>query len=274
MKLSMMSYTLARLPEFEVRKMFALAAELQLEGLDMVTLYEQKPADIRKMSEDHGVPLVAYTFFARGLACSDKPSRQQGIDDCKRGLEIAVELGVPVVMLPPSPPKDSQDRAATRRNYIEGLKAVMPFARQAGVTFTVENFPGLYSPFVTAADFLAAQAEIPDLGLTFDNGNAASGGEEVGESFKRVAKFVAHAHFKDWYISSQQQEGYRQMLDGKWYKPALIGEGDIDQRSTIRAMHEAGYDKYINLEYEGNSYSGKEAMQKAVNYLREIFAEL
>jgi len=273
MKLSMMSYTLARLPEFGVQKMFALSADLKLDGLDMVTLYDQKPADIKKMSEDYGVPLVAYTFFARGLAYPDEQNRQQGIDDCKRGLEVAVELGVPTVMLPPSPPKDSQDRAATRRNYIEGLKKVMPFAKQAGIIFTVENFPGLYSPFVTSADFLAAQAEIPDLRLTFDNGNAASGGEEVGESFTRVAKFVEHAHFKDWYVSAQQQEGYRAMLDGKWYRSALIGEGDIDQRSTVRAMRAAGYDKYINIEYEGNNYSGEEAMRKAVGYLRNLFAE-
>lgn len=274
MKLSMMSYTLARLPEFAVRKMFELSADLKLDGLDMVTLYEQKPADIKKMSEDFGVPLVAYTFFARGLSLPDEQNRQQGIDDCKRGIEVAVELGVSTVMLPPSPPKDCQDRDAIRNNYIAGIKQVMPFAKQAGITFTVENFPGLYSPFVTSSDFLSAQAEIPDLRLTFDNGNAASGGEEVGESFTRVAKYVEHAHFKDWYVSEQQQDGYRLMLDGKWYKPALIGEGDIDQRSTVQAMHAAGYDKYINIEYEGNDYSGEEAMRKAVNYLRGLFAEL
>lgn len=272
MKLSMMSYTLARLPGFEVRKMFEMSVRLKLDGLDMVTLYEQTPADIRKMSEDYGMPLVAYTFFARELASSDPQVRVVGQEKVKQGLEIAAQLGVPTVMLPPSPSPDIHDRAVNRRNYIEGLRPLMPFIRSTGIHFSVENFPGAFSPFVTSADFLEAEAELPGLKLTFDNGNASSGGEEVGVSFARVARYVVHAHCKDWYISPTAKEGWRSMSDGRWYKPALIGEGDIDQVSTVKAMQKAGYDKYINIEYEGNDYSAEVAMEKAVAYLRGIMA--
>lgn len=272
MKLSMMSYTLARLPGFEIRKMFEMAVRLKLDGLDMVTLYDQQPGDIRKMSEDYGIPLVAYTFFARELANPDPQIRAAGQDKVKQGMEVAAALGVPTVMLPPAPLADVQDRAVNRRNYIDGLRPLMPFIRSTGIQFSVENFPGAASPFVSSADFLEAAAELPGLKLTFDNGNASSGGEEVGASFSRVAPYVVHAHFKDWKISPTALEGWRPMSDGRWYKAALIGEGDIDQVATVRAMEKAGYDKYINIEYEGNDYSAETAMEKAVAYLRGIMA--
>ena len=272
MKLSMMSYTLARRPGFTLPGMFAMAKDLQLEGVDMVTLYDHPAREIRTMAADHDLPIVAYTFFAGEMAKDSDIERQPGVDKAKTGIDTAVELGAPVVMLPPAPPADCRDAKRCRDNYIKGLQKIADYATQAKVILTVENFPGLYSPFVTADDFLAARAEVPSLMLTFDNGNAASG-EDVAASFTKVAPYVAHAHFKDWKIRPDAAEGWRPMRDGRYYQAALIGEGNIDQKATVAAMKKAGYSKYINIEYEGNDYSGDEAMRRAVGYLRQIIAE-
>ncbi|NMA47810.1 MAG: sugar phosphate isomerase/epimerase [Lentisphaerae bacterium] len=272
MKLSMMSYTLARLPGFSVPGMFTMAKELQLEGVDMVTLYGHSAREIRNMAADHDLPIVAYTFPAGEMGKDSEQERQIGVDKAKVGIDTAVELGAPVVMIPPGPPADCRDAKRCRDNYIKGLQKIADYALQAQVILTVENFPGQYSPFVTADDFLAARAEVPGLMLTFDNGNAASG-EDVAASFTKVAPYVVHAHFKDWKIRTDPAEGWRLMRDGRYYQAALIGEGNIDQKATIAAMKKAGYDKYINVEYEGNAYSGEEAMRRAVRYLRELLAE-
>jgi sugar phosphate isomerase/epimerase len=168
----------------------------------------------------------------------------------------------------PTGNKETESRDHARANWIEGLKKAVPVARNAGIVLTVENFPGKHSAFVTAEDFLQAHREIPQLRLTYDSGNAASG-ENPSYSFRKTFPYTVHAHFKDWYISDQPKEGYREMLNGKYFKPALIGEGEIEHTKILKEMKEKNYDKYINIEYEGNQ-DPYEGIRKAVKYLRNI----
>ena len=269
MNLSMMSYTMARRPDlFDLEKMFDLTLELDLAGVDLVTLHDRTAPELRAMADDCGVPVVCHTFQASGRGAGDPALTEQAVDEAKRGIEAAVVLGAPVVMIVPVPGKET-DRGTSRRQWIAGLRQVMTFADAAGVTVTVENFPGDDSPFVTADDFLEAAREVPGLKLTFDNGNAASG-EPPADSFERTAAYVVHAHFKDWTIRDTEAEGHRRMLDGRWYKPALIGEGDVDHASCLRAMRDAGYQGCINVEYEGNDYIPEEGVCRAVAYLRGL----
>ena len=161
------------------------------------------------------------------------------------------------------------DRNELRKEWIQALKIIDPLAKDTGTILTVENFPGADSPFVIADDFLEALAEVPGLRLTYDNGNAASGEDPV-ESFEKCSKYVVHAHFKDWDIQDAPGDGYRLMLDGKYYRPALIGEGAIDQKCCFSALRKAGYKGFINIEYEGDKYRAADAVRKALEYLRNI----
>ena len=269
MKLSMMSYTMSRQKEhFSLRGMFELSRELKLDGIDFVRLYERPPQELKTMADDYEIPIVCHTFFT-DFNQEDKSARQRALDQAAQSIEAAVILGAPTVMIPTGHARKGQTRKDARQNWIAGLQKLMPIAEDAGVTVTVENFPGRTSPFVTAADFMEAQQCVPGLRLTYDNGNAATG-ENPAASFEETAPYVVHAHFKDWYRSETPEKGFRQMLDGAFYRPALIGEGVIDHKTCLTAMADAGYDGYVNIEYEGDKYTPQEAMRRAVPYLREI----
>lgn len=268
MKYSMMTYTVSRQKEFfDLTKMLDLTVELGMEGVDFVTLHDENPRTLRKMCDDRGLKVVCHTFPA-DLNHPTADERNAGLELCKRGVENAVILGAPTVMIP-THVKQDRTSAQSRRNWIEGLKDAAPVAKDAGVTLTVENFPGKLSPFVTAAHFLEAAAEVPGLKLTFDAGNAATGENPV-DSFQQTAKYAVHAHFKDWDFSKTPAEGFREMLDGNYYRPALIGEGCVPHRQVLSAMKTAGYDGYINIEYEGNKYDPYEGIRRAVAYLRGL----
>ena len=272
MKLSMMSYTMSRQPRyFDLRGMLELTRELELDGIDFVRLHDTDPHELRRMADDHGLPVVCHTFFAP-LNDPTADGLRDAVDSSRRSLEAAVVLGAPTVMLP-TPGKPDEDRDEARKRWIAGLAVLAPHADDAGVVLTVENFPGAYSPFVVADDFFEAKRALPELRLTFDNGNVA-GGEDPAASFRRCAADIVHAHFKDWSIRATEAEGYRPMLDGRFFRPALIGEGDIDQEACLRAMRTEGYDGCINIEYEGNEYRPDDAVRRAVHYLREVWASL
>ena len=159
----------------------------------------------------------------------------------------------------------------TSIDYLRRKKSI-PFSRfenEKGQNLLVENFPGVESPFVTADELLEAVGKVPGLKITFDNGNAFTG-EDPAESFRKSVKHVVHIHFKDWDVSNEKKEGYREVRKGGYNIPALIGEGAVNQKSCLDAIRDSGYEGYINIEYEGGKYNAYEGVERAVNYLRSI----
>lgn len=261
MKLCMMSYTMAR-QGVGVEDIVRCAEELKLEGIDWVSTYDRKPQDLRAMSAAAGLAIACHTFFLRSFPDGD------WLGEARRGLDDAQALGAPVVMIPTMQRPDLE-RLAFRERWIQALEQIAPLAAQAGVVLTIENFPGAASAFVTAADFHVAKARVPSLRLTFDSGNAA-GGEDPVASYQACAGDVVHVHLKDWAVRSEPTEGFRPMLNGKYFRPALIGEGDMPTAAVWQAMGQAGYQGFANIEYEGNEIPAAEAMRRAVAYLRSL----
>ncbi|MBI2298878.1 MAG: sugar phosphate isomerase/epimerase [Armatimonadetes bacterium] len=270
MQIAMMSYTLARgTPAgepFDVAGLCALTVELGLQWVDWVTTYEQAAADVHRVMDDHGLRTCCYTFFADLTVPA-------GQDDFRRGIDTAVALGADKVMLPVAG-KPDVPREESFQRYVAGLAEVMPECVAAGVTTTVENFPSPNSPFVVSADVNRAVAELPELRITFDNGNVTCGGEQAGESFTASAPWVVHAHLKDFYVMPAGTEGAFRGLDGRWRRGALLGDGAVDQLATLRAMRAAGYAGCLDIEYEGRELSPREAVVKGVARVRGWLEEI
>lgn len=261
MKYSMMTYTMMRQKGFTPADCVRVAAELKMEGIDWVTTYGEDPALLKKMSEDAGLTVAAHTFFVPGNTLAEK------ISNAERSLDDACILGAPLVMIPPAPFAEVTDPAENRKRWIGILAEIAPLAEQRKLILTVENFPGSASGFVTADDFYEAQKVIPSLKLTFDNGNAATGEDQI-ESLKCCFKDVVHVHFKDWDILTESDIEWRKMRDGRYYIPALIGEGDIDSKATLRTLEELGYEGFINIEYENDKYPADEGIRRVLKHLR------
>ena len=262
MKFSMMTYTLMRQGGFTPADCVRIAAELKMEGIDWVTTYGEDPALLRKMSVDAGLTVAAHTFFLR------LKEGETLKEVAERNLDNAAALGAPLVMIPTTPLAGVDSREESRKRWIDMLAQVSPLAGERNLTFTVENFPGVVSCFVTAEDFYKAKAQIPSLKLTFDNGNAATGEDQIA-SCKACIKDIVHVHLKDWERRESAEEGFRQMLDGAYYRPALIGEGVVDSVATLRTLKEEGYNGFINIEYENNTYRADEGVKKVLEYLRQ-----
>ena len=263
MKFSMMTYTLMRQEGFTPFDCIRVAAELRMDGIDWVTTYGEAPAELKKRCDDAGLPVAAHTFFLRRLTAGEADWQSEAW----RSLDDAVAVGAPVVMIPPASFAAVADPAENRRRWTAALAEVAPPAAERGLVLTVENFPGVSSPFVTASDFHAAQREVPALKLTFDNGNAATGEDQL-TSLHSCAGDIAHVHFKDWRQSDVPAAEFRPMSDGYFYQPALVGEGMIDSRATLYELETIGYRGFINIEYEGNQYRADDAIRKALEYLR------
>lgn len=261
MNFCMMSYSLSR-QHYGVDDIIHAARDCGMNAIDWVTTCGCDPRELRRKCEDAGLNVACYTFFLTRLIEGKKGWR----DEARRELSCAAMLGVPIIMVPTPPIAGIDDRDEIRRRWTDALAWFIPLAGQAGLTLSVENYPGDLSPLVTADDFLSVRGELPELKLTFDSGNAA-GGEDPAVSLRRCLEYVVHVHFKDWTISESSTPGARRMLDGRYYSPALIGEGQVDNTGCLAVLRQADYKGLINIEYEGDLYPAKMAVKKAIAYL-------
>lgn len=274
MKFSMMSYTIGRGKkpgEFDLKAMCDLTCELGMEAIDFVGLHGYEPEEVRKTVDEYQLKVCCYTFHARFNAPTPE-DRKAAEESFKQGVEIAQILGTDKIMLP-LPATQGLTRQESQRFVLDGLKNTIDVANAAGITTTVENFCGHeHTPICTSDEFLMALAEVPDLRLTYDNGNILTGGEDPAESFAKTSDYIVHAHFKDWQ-PPVKDEGFV-ARDGRNYRGALIGEGIVDQIACLKAMKAAGYSGYINIEYEGARYTPENATRMATKWLQGVLAAL
>ncbi len=272
-QMTMMSYTLARGAwgkNPDIRKLCELAVKLGLKTVDWVTTYNIKPAEIRKICDDYNLRTVCYTFFA-DINFPERTARQAGIDAIRAGIETALVLGTDKIMLPIGG-KEGLTRQESRRNVIEGLKDAVRAGEENGVSVTVEHFPQCTAPFITSSDVNEAVRAVPSLRITYDSGNVLTGGEDPADGFLKSREYIIHSHFKDWAVVPEGK-GMRG-CDGRYYRGALVGEGALEYKKILQAMHRSGYEGYVDFEYEGSDYTPEEAMEKGLRYLKEIFETL
>ena len=267
MKLCMMSYTMSR-QGFSPEEIVSTSLKLGLTAIDWLTCCGESPRDLKKMCDDAGLKIPCYTFFAEKLLAGNT----DWLDEIKKSVDDALVLGAPAIMIPTGV-NDKIKRDEFLTFWIDALEHIAPVCENAGITLTVENYPGKNSAFVTAEDFLKAKRRIPQLKLTYDNGNAASGENPV-TSLKKCKNDIVHVHFKDWYIQDHQADSYQQMLNGKYFKPTLIGQGDVPTLACLKALEDIKYQGYINIEYESSDIPADKAIVCAMNYLKSHFQQI
>ena len=273
LRLSLMTWTYLAMGERGrnpgVRSLCEFARELEVDGLDWITMQGHDPQETRKITDGYGLKNVCYTFFS-DLDKPDAEARRKGMEVAKESLEIAHHLGADKVMVALGG-QEGFPRQEARRHVIEAFARYVPLARSAGITVTVEDYPTLWAPFLTSADMNEAVAAVPGMKITFDSGNCLIGGEQPLDMYRNCKEHVVHVHFKDLVLSPKGPKS-RLALDGKFYDPAeLMGEGIVDFRACLQAMEDAGYEGYVNFEYEGSKYTPFDAARKGIPYLRGLY---
>lgn len=265
MKFAMMSSVFTA-REYSVAQTLKACQELDLKYIDWITTMDLPAAELRKMTEDAGVSICAYTMLLQTF-----PAGKTRMEALKRELENAVALGVSVTMLPTWPaPEHSREVA-----FEEWLPVIREYAKSAvslGLIPTIENFPRHNSPMVTVADFRRFQKECPQLKLTFDDGNCAGGENEV-DALEAVFDDIAHVHLKDFcfYGSPVRERGNCiPTLDGRWMSPAVIGAGDVRTAECLAVLKKKNYQGFINLEYEGREFEPLDGLRMAIDNLRQM----
>lgn len=258
MKLSAMTYSFAQQQHPALPIEYPeLIAKAGVHGINWVTLYDLPPEKVRKATADAGLQISCYTFAITAL--HQGKSESEYLAQAEQSFKNAAAVGAPRVMVVPMPIPGSADRNESRAKWMPILKKLVPMAKKSDTILTIESFQGATSPFVLASDLLEAAAEVPELRFTYDAGNAATG-EDPLYTLEKIADKIEFVHIKDWLVSDTQVPGSTPGLTGKFYLPALPGEGVLPIPEILKHLRESGYEGFVDIEYEG-----KEAAEKVVD---------
>lgn len=234
------------------------AANYAQAGLGGITVWRQSldghtPAKAGQMIREHGLDVVS---LVRGgfFPAVEHAGRQDAIDENKRVIDEAAELGAPLVVLVGGALPD-QPLEVSRSQIRDGLEAVLPYAEASGVRLGIEPLHPVYADSRSAINTMA---QANDLAESFDS------------DYFGVVVDVYHL----WWDPNLEAEIARCGQNGNlfayhvcdWKSPTehilldrgLMGEGCIPLRQIREWVEGAGFDGYIEVEIFSERYWGED----------------
>jgi sugar phosphate isomerase/epimerase len=191
--------------------------------------------DLKKALSDHGLA-VPTTIYLAGWFESTGDEHAKAVDECKRRMEQAVELGAPYVI--GGPPGGGADYDLGARNYRELLE----IGNEMGVKPAME-FLGFVEQLNTIEDALEVMEKSghPDATTVIDPFHIFRGGGTVESIAKLSADQIAVSHFND-VVDDPPRE---QQHDKDRVMP---GDGVFDLKRYVELLDQIGYDRFLSLE--------------------------
>lgn len=245
------------------------AATLGLDGLDFgqAWFHDRRPgtvAALRRRVAERGLE-ACLLRCAPDFTHPDAAARRATIEEMRRMIELAHELGAPLVRVTAGQAHPSVPRADGVRRVVDGLVALLPDAARAGVTLAYENHTKAsvwqYRDFSEdSAVFLeiVRATEGTALGVNFDTGNPLVHEEDPLPLLREVAHRVVCVDAND------------SLTRGR-FEFCVVGRGLVPFGDVFAFLkREVGYDGWISV--EEYSRTGEQGFREAVRFVREAWA--
>jgi len=202
-----------------------------------------------QMLRDSGLEIVS---LCRGgfFPSTDAAKRKAALDDNRKAIEEAAELGAPMIVLvcgsdPHQPLEES------RRQIRDGILAVLPEASAAGVKLAIEPLHPMYADTRSAvntleqANDMASEINSPLVGVAVDVYHLWWD-PHLEQEIKRCGKnnHLFAFHICDWNVPTS---------DFLWDR-GLMGEGCIPVEKIRSWIEETGYHGFYEVEIFSNKF--------------------
>jgi sugar phosphate isomerase/epimerase len=178
------------------------------------------------------------TGLCRGgmFPAADAAGRAAAIDDNKRAVEEAAELGADcLVLVVGGLPGGSRDISAARGMVADGLAALLPFAREHRIPLAIEPLHPMYAADRACVNTIRQALDLCDvlgdgIGVAVDVYHVWWDPELAAQIARAGDRIFAH-HICDWLVPTRDL-----LLDR-----GMMGDGVIDLRGIRRMVEAAGY---------------------------------
>jgi sugar phosphate isomerase/epimerase len=192
------------------------------------------------------------------------------LDDNRRAVDEAVAIGAQcLVLVVGGLPKDSRDLPKARAMVAEGLQALLPHARAAGMPLAIEPLHPMYAPDRACVNTLSQALDLCDalgegVGVVLDTYHLWWDPDLAAQIRRagRGKRILAH-HISDFRVPT------RDLLNDR----GMMGDGVIDFRAFRRMVEKAGYKGPQEVEifsYEWWHRPGDEVLETCIDRYKRL----
>jgi sugar phosphate isomerase/epimerase len=257
--------------KFPIEDVIEEAAAIGFDGVEILhrQMRDETPAymnDLKRRAALAGLALPMLSIH-QDFVDPDPEARQKAIDHTKHCLDLAHQMGIPVIRLNSGrwgtirsfdelmkakgeePPLEGYTNDDAFDWCIQSIQECLPHAEKRGVMMALENHWGLTTDPANVVRIYEA-VESPWLVVNMDTGNYA------GDPYAGIEVLAPHASI----VQAKTYYG-----GGKWYSL------DLDYDRIAGILRGAGFTGWVSLEMEGEE-EARSAVRKSFEVLRKSFA--
>jgi sugar phosphate isomerase/epimerase len=266
--------------EIEAADFVRTSKQLGVDGVELLDFFYRDKADwsketgdIRAALDETGLPVGVFSV-GNDFAQQDESARDAQIDVIRRGVDQAKVFGADVVRVFAGGDVPGVPNETVFDWFLHGLCEASYYAADNGVKLALENH-GLIAGRSDQVNDLIHKVRIATgtdtLGANPDTGNFLLVNEDSTDAVRGVAKYAYMCHFKDFEVAPANWKGSAySALDGTKFIGSAIGEGGVDLAACIQALDDAGFDGWVNIEYESEEDPNSGVPRSVMNARRVV----
>lgn len=237
------------------------AADMGFDGMEYIGLPGETQADrialaekIKAEAAACGIELSAYAVGG-SLLCDTCEAQQKEVDKLKEEIDIAEVLGVKlfrydvIYKLP-----GGMSFEAVLRKVAPAMKQLAEYGREKGILTMIENHGQAFQDYDRIEKIYDA-VDHENFRLLLDIGNFMCADQDNVFCVSRLAHLAAHVHLKDFktcdFYSEGSKEGWFGTRGGNYLLGVAVGDGDAKTKQCVKILKNAGFDGYLDIEFEG-----------------------
>ncbi len=226
---------------------------LGVDGVELLDFFwKDRAAELPAVEaalQETGLPVGVYSV-ANNFALPDPAARAAEAQKITDGVDNAVHFGAKTVRVFAGNPQPGVGLSEAFDWIVSGFRDVVGYAQSRGVTLALET-PGALAGRSDQVKLILQAVGSPALRANPDTGNFLLVHEASHEAVAALASQAAMVHFKDFRVVPDDYPGFAyQAVDGVKFAGTAIGEGDVDLADCLVTLERAGFDGWLNIEYE------------------------
>ncbi|HEX3026959.1 MAG TPA: TIM barrel protein [Clostridia bacterium] len=219
---------------------------------------------VHRMARNTGLEISVYTpevcVYPYNLCSQEEKERRETIEYFKLSLDIAKEIGAPLIQITPGDPGYGSDYQKDWARLVEGCREIAEHAESVGVGIVMEALTPYESLILTTTnDLLRLLGEVPS--------------EYFRSMLDCVSPLVVHEPMSDYFIKLKNKMGHLHLADGDGisYSHLLVGDGEFNFDGLFRLVNRYGYKGYGSIELDDRYCNDPETyIEQSITRLKRI----
>lgn len=242
------AFTTLGCPNWTLRQIAENAARMGYDGVDfrgvlgIMDIYRLPEfttdlAATKRLFADQGVTFAGMYASTR-VATAEPTQRQAQLDDARRHMALAAEVGAPLVRVFGGKVPNGETHETMFPYVVENMRSLAEEAASLGVTIVLETHDDWTASHLGRRVMLAV--DHPNARLLWDMHHTyRAGGETPDASLALIGPWIERLHVKDSQVNADGSFTY-----------CMLGDGDVPLKRGLDLLRQAGYSGWATLEWE------------------------